>query len=86
MIWAFNFITEVIKIENDETLSDADVLEIPVESESLFIYVNETARNIGIKLTDEEIIPGVRHCSGSHAMMRVKNFLFSLKFEINLQY
>lgn len=61
---------EVIKIENDETLSDADVLEIPVESESLFIYVNETARNIGIKLTDEEIIPGVRHCSGSHAMMR----------------
>lgn len=44
---------------------------MPSESESLFIYVNETAQNIGIKLTDEEIIPGVRHYSGSRMIMRV---------------
>ncbi|XP_033230994.1 YEATS domain-containing protein 2 [Belonocnema kinseyi] len=58
------------RVNDVETSDEALILDLPPESESLFTFVNDTAREIGIKLTDEEIIPDVRHCAASHVIMR----------------
>ena len=65
------------RITEIEKSGECIILGLPPETESLYTFVNETVREIGVKLTDEEIIPNVRHCATSHLIMRVS---FSLEF------
>ena len=46
------------------------VLELEPKSVPLYDFVCDTAREIGVKLTSEEIVPGVIHCAASRVIMR----------------
>ncbi|XP_078034745.1 YEATS domain containing 2 homolog D12 [Augochlora pura] len=57
---------------NNENLSDPKIAVLEMETESLPFhdFVCETAREIGVKLNYEEILPSVVDCAASRAIMR----------------
>ncbi|XP_024945386.1 uncharacterized protein LOC107272294 isoform X2 [Cephus cinctus] len=59
-----------VKEEPEDQLDRKIALELPRDLESSHAFVDETARNIGIRLQPEEIIPGVSHCAAGRVIIK----------------
>nr|XP_031845887.1 uncharacterized protein LOC116432746 isoform X1 [Nomia melanderi] len=64
--------TSVAKQANSNNLSNTKVavLEMEAKSTSFYDFVCETAREIGVKLNPEEILPQVVYCAAGRMIMR----------------
>lgn len=57
---------------------DSEFLELPSQLKPLHAFVSEVVRERGgVKLENEIIVPGIRHCAAARVMMQV-NWIFYL--------
>lgn len=55
----------------DEVDSTMDVLEIDPDLQAQFLFVRETAREVGFKFPPQEIVPGVLFCAAERVLLEV---------------
>lgn len=61
--------------EEDVDKTHFEYLEVDEKILGLQNYICETARQIGVKIVDEEVVPGVRHCAAGRILVKVNLFV-----------
>jgi hypothetical protein len=57
----------------EEIGSSVEVLELDHDVEAACMFVRETAREVGLKLPPQEIIPGILFCAAERVLLEVQD-------------
>jgi hypothetical protein len=55
----------------DEVDSTVEVLELDPDLQAHFLFVRETAREVGFKFSPQELVPGVLFCAAERVLLEV---------------